>query len=677
MKQSWSEVLGIAPPTLEQVKGHSEANTFTLLMVALLERGAPMTLEEVAQRFAAVGVASSGQALRSLKRCKPARPPIYRVGARYCLDPYDDGLDLWAFRLGLRPPKVVPPQVEAAPLPGPEVSLSWSELDEGWRDASLSSWSAKRLVLAVLDANGGPLTPRDALDAVGTRTRWHKLTLDSEAAFRRKNSTVDVLPDGRWAIGGGAGGDLAATRKALRKRIASSRQRPPLRLAPDVLERRQRAAAQKRAERARMLAGLGRALLYAFPADRPAGLALLDVGASTITTYIGEELRGLGEVLAAYEVIAAMEVRSLLTGLGLDYDRWRLHELVPHQKTTRLASGRSLVVSVPLLLQGSCEISRPFGDEEKLGQWLDVGKEIYARRRLTASVKALGALYRYGRLHGALRLRRGALDERLPVPWASRDEPRLVDLMRAALERGQPLEGVLGPPPDLDAPWATARRLTVVAGRTRWRSWLYDERSQPIDEVDVQLARLPGGVDAHTHRGHLEIEVHLVGLSTRIWRRFLLGADANFSALHQAIQDAFGWQNTHLWEFRSGREALAGPAGDADWGQPVPRAEEVQVVEHLKAPSDTCHYLYDFGDGWLHEVRVTRRVEEGPPAFRELLGGERACPPEDCGGTPGYERLAEFVRTGSDPWDDSQGLLEWLGGWSPDDFDLSVAKLRF
>jgi hypothetical protein len=681
MRRSWSEILGITTPELEKVKGHSEANTYVLLLVALLERGAPMTLEEVAGRFEAAGVEASGQALGSLKRCKPARPPVYRVGDRYCLDPYDEDLSLWVFRLGLRPPKVAAaprPRTEPPPLPGPEVALSRAELDQGWRDASLRSWSAKRLTLAVLDANGGPMTPREVVDAVGSRTRWHSLSLDCGIAFQRKNSTVDVLPDGRWAIGARAGRDLEATRKALRKRIEGSRQHPAP-MDPEDLARRQRAAARQRAERARALAGLKRALLYAYPAVQPAGVALLDVGAATISTFIGQELQGLGEALAAYDLIAAMEVRALLEGLGLDFDRWRLHELVPHQKTARLASGRRVTLSLPHLIQSCCGISDAFGDEEKLGRWLAEGKEGYARRRLTGSASALGALYHYGRLQRALRPRPGGTGERIPIAWSDRDEPGLGELKRAALQRGLPLEVVLGPAPALDAPWAAARRVNVVTGPRGWHTWLLDEERRDVEDGDVQRARLPGGAALHPQGGHLEIEVHLLEIEPRIWRRFLVGADATFSGLHQAIQDAFGWKNYHLWEFRSADRAIAGLPLDDDWGEPAPDGAEVRVADHLKAPGDRCRYLYDFGDDWHHEVRLIRRVEDGPPAFRELLAGERACPPEDCGGLSGYERVAEFVRTGIDPWDDNDdgGLRDWLGGWRPDRFELEVARVRF
>ncbi|HZD54488.1 MAG TPA: hypothetical protein VE175_15680, partial [Woeseiaceae bacterium] len=136
-RNPYCEVLGIDVPRLEVVKDHVDANYYALLIVALLERGQPITLEEAAQRFEAAGVASPAGALASLKRCKPGRPPIYRDGDRYALDPHDDEVDLWVFRLGLRPQKaarlrVVKPELE--PLPSPDEPLTIGQLDEAWRD---------------------------------------------------------------------------------------------------------------------------------------------------------------------------------------------------------------------------------------------------------------------------------------------------------------------------------------------------------------------------------------------------------------------------------------------------------------------------------------------------------------------------------------------------------------
>jgi hypothetical protein len=105
-------------------------------------------------------------------------------------------------------------------------------------------------------------------------------------------------------------------------------------------------------------------------------------------------------------------------------------------------------------------------------------------------VKSLFALYQYGRVHGAVRLRWGFLDEMLPAPWVHRDEPTLHDLLKTAYQRGVPLEVVIGSAPGWADLWARARRAYPAADAWGWPSRLVDEDGYEIPRADVQLARL-------------------------------------------------------------------------------------------------------------------------------------------------------------------------------------------
>lgn len=487
----WCEQLDIAVPRLEAVKDHREANTFSLLLVALLEHGGPMTLREVAARFDEAGVAPFEAALLSLQRCKPGRAPVHRDGERYHLDPYDDDLDLWAFRLGLRPPKiprlsVVPPP--PPPRPNANTPLTVAELDLAWKDANIRAWSAQRLALAVLDAHDGPMRPDEVVAFMAARTRWHLLRSDMPT-FARRGSAIEVLPDGRWSIGHDAAWDVMTVRDAVRDRLDAARQRASTRTDPAVVKASLLAHERQRAAHAQELAGLRRVLLHAFPSKRPLAVALLDVGRRELTTLIDTELATLPERLAVYDVIGAVDVRALLDSLGFDPGPRRLAELGPPQKTKQLNKrGRTLKITIEMLIQGSCGISRPFGDPDKLAVDLAHGRETKVRRRLEASVKALYALYQYGRLHGGVRLRWGFLDDLIPVPWVHRDELGLLDLERTALETGKPLEVVVGNAPGWADPWARAELAFVE--KHGWHTWLVDPEGERIDERGIQLARL-------------------------------------------------------------------------------------------------------------------------------------------------------------------------------------------
>ena len=492
----WCRSLGIQAPALESVVDHPEANTYSMLIVALLEAGEPMTLSEVAYRFEVAGIADQQDARRTLARCKPDRAPVYRDGEGYHLDPHDGDLDLWLFRLGLRPPRAFPPQPlprEDKPMPSPKVALSFEELAEAWRNASLSALSAQRVALAVLDAARQPMPAADVVRFVNEQTQWHVL-MEPQKPFGRRGCPVDVLDDGRWGIAQHAESALAAVRKAVRARLEVVRRSETLRPDPASIDAARAAYDQKRAAHGAELAGKRRALLVGHPAKSPRAVTLLDVGARTIETFIDAELALLRERLEHYEIIGAVDVRALLRALNFDPGTRRVAELGPPQKSKTLnRSGRTLKITLALLVTGSCGIGRPFGDPVKLDGYVATGQLAKLRGRLEADAKSLFALYEYGRLHGCVRLRWGFLDESIPAPWVHRDEPTLHDLKARALEEGRPLEVVVGNSPGWSEPWSRARNVAVVKDASGWRLTLIDDAGFAIADEDVQAARLGSG----------------------------------------------------------------------------------------------------------------------------------------------------------------------------------------
>lgn len=193
---------------------------------------------------------------------------------------------------------------------------------------------------------------------------------------------------------------------------------------------------------------------------------------------------------------------------------------------------------------------------------------------------------------------------------------------------------------------------------------------------------------------YFQFKVTLQDIDPPIWRRFLLREDATFLDLHQAIQAAFDWFGGHLWEFSSsGRsgEPIAGPDDDGGdfgppLGEPAPNAARVRLADYLgrnrRGRRASCLYTYDFGDGWEHDVRLERVITRDETFGRRLLEGERAAPPEDCGGVFGYERLAALARTGTlageEPDEEElEELREWIEDWHPDTFDLEAQRAVF
>lgn len=489
---AYCAVLGIPVPRIESARTSPDANYYGLLLVALLERGGPLTLDEAAVRFEEAGVAPAPEALASLKRCKPARPPIYRDGDHYTLDPHDDEADLWAFRLGLRPARAVPLHV-VRPDSGPprtlDQSLTVPELDEAWRDGIPNTWSAQRIAVAVLDALGAAMSPADVLAFVRARSQGSLLRAES-AQYWRHGAAVRVRDDGCWELDR-AHDAVRSARLAVRDRIVVVRRWAEIRPDPVAIRANQQRLERERHAHGEELARMRRVLIYAFPVARPEVVVLVDVGERTITTLIGDEIAQVARRLDTYEIIGAIGVRPLLRALNIDPGERRLAELGPPQKTRQInRRGRTLTITSTLLAQGSCGISRPFGDDPTLREYMRHGEQAKLRRRLEADAKSLFALYQYGRLHGAVRLRSGLLDEMLPAPWVHRDEPTLHHLLKEAYTRGVPLDVVAGSAPSWTDPWSRVRRAFPAADAWGWPSRLVDEEGYEIPRADVQLARL-------------------------------------------------------------------------------------------------------------------------------------------------------------------------------------------
>lgn len=487
---AYCDELGIRVSRIEDAAKSADANYYSLLIVTLLEAGVPMTLEAVAERFEAAGIARAERALRSLKRCKPGRSPVYRVGELYALDPYDDETDLWAFRLGLKPPQprieVVRPDPE--PLPTVGTPLTIAHLDEAWRGGIPTAFSALRVVVCVLDAHRRAMSPREIIAFIEARSRWP--VLSAEPAYMVcRGSPIGRTTEGRWKLIEDHDA-IHRARAAVIERLAVMRRNPyPEPSAADVKAHRERYE-RERAARAYELSRLSRVVIHAFSEKSPEAVVLIDERRRHVDTYVGSAVGSVAKRLDAYDFIAAVDVRSILRNLEFDPGKRRLGELGPSQKTKMLQSGRVLRITLDLLVQSSCGIRRPFSNRKALLRYLRDGRHDALRTRLESDAKSLFALYTFGRVHGWVRLRWRSIDTKLKAPWVHLEEWTLFDLMKQAQEQGAALDVVLGEAPELADPWARAERVFVRQEAGGWGRWLVDERGYYVDSSEVQLARV-------------------------------------------------------------------------------------------------------------------------------------------------------------------------------------------
>ncbi|HTW18094.1 MAG TPA: plasmid pRiA4b ORF-3 family protein [Nocardioides sp.] len=179
------------------------------------------------------------------------------------------------------------------------------------------------------------------------------------------------------------------------------------------------------------------------------------------------------------------------------------------------------------------------------------------------------------------------------------------------------------------------------------------------------------------------VRLDLRGAKPPVWRRLELPGDLTLPQLHDVIQTAMGWYDSHLHRFRTGTDHRS-PSFitqfDLDEGEEGMLEDDVRLDQLLAEKGDELCYEYDFGDGWDHRLVVEEVLAEPPSAVR-CIGGRKACPPEDCGGIGGYEQLAAWVRSGYDDallpegFDNAAHALDWLPvDWHPDHFEVDEAN---
>jgi hypothetical protein len=157
----------------------------------------------------------------------------------------------------------------------------------------------------------------------------------------------------------------------------------------------------------------------------------------------------------------------------------------------------------------------------------------------------------------------------------------------------------------------------------------------------------------------LLLHIELKWIEPTIWRRVAVPENITLGRLHTVIQFAMGWEGGHMHEFEIAGKNYGIPDPDG-WGPPVNPETRKTLIKALSGKK-TFRYLYDFGDGWDHRIKVEKKLPAvACPQVPYCIDGANACPPEDIGGGPGY---ADFLEVMADPnHPEHEDMLEWHGG---------------
>jgi hypothetical protein len=154
------------------------------------------------------------------------------------------------------------------------------------------------------------------------------------------------------------------------------------------------------------------------------------------------------------------------------------------------------------------------------------------------------------------------------------------------------------------------------------------------------------------------LKVTLSDVEPQVLRRFDVPLKIKLNRLHNVIQGAMGWTDSHLHEFQAGGVGWGVPDPDGCYDGPLPASKSSLLDVPEDVGTKTIHYIYDFGDNWHHVIKV-EKIDDAIPGADDprLVRAIGACPPEDAGGFPGY---ADFLNTRADPrHDEHDRMLEW------------------
>jgi hypothetical protein len=178
----------------------------------------------------------------------------------------------------------------------------------------------------------------------------------------------------------------------------------------------------------------------------------------------------------------------------------------------------------------------------------------------------------------------------------------------------------------------------------------------------------------------LQFKIQLKGVDAPpVWRRVIVPSHYTFGLFHAIIQDVFGWESAHLYSFSPDGwgsspqiKEIDDEDEDEDEDGRTLEAGEIPLSDIFREQGQKFIYIYDFGDDWVHQITLEEILQEeiSQPA---CIGGKGQCPPEDCGGLPGYQNLKAVLANPSDP--EHAKMKEWLGldddeAWDPEEFNL-------
>lgn len=182
---------------------------------------------------------------------------------------------------------------------------------------------------------------------------------------------------------------------------------------------------------------------------------------------------------------------------------------------------------------------------------------------------------------------------------------------------------------------------------------------RPVEDLGPVRAPAKAGGSKHQR---VIIRLEFRGIEPKIWRRFSVPGDLQARDLVKVVRKVAGWPGAHM-------DAVHFP-------RPAPSVQRPLLVAERLQSGDGFRYTYDFGSPWTHDL-VVESVEVVSSADHRvvLIAGERACPPDDCGGAAGYAELCQALAKKR-----PSRLVRWVKevspNFEPEAFDVGARNSR-
>ena len=187
--------------------------------------------------------------------------------------------------------------------------------------------------------------------------------------------------------------------------------------------------------------------------------------------------------------------------------------------------------------------------------------------------------------------------------------------------------------------------------------------------ISLHEGRGPGTKGASGPRTY-SLRLTVAAIQPRVWRRLLVRESMWLSRLHEAIQASFGWYDYQTHVFSVDARRYGNPVNRD--GMVIEDDRDTSLADLRLAEHERLTYDYSFAEGWRVDIRVEKMMAaEKGGIYPRCAAGERAGPPEDCGGVEGYKDLLVCLK--HPQTDLGREWREWLGpDYDPETCDLNA-----